>query len=117
MSFIVGTPLPKDLILIYSFSHIYGIGLYHSKITCKKAGFGLDSRGKDISYNQAKILEKIAENLPLALGQDLRRFEKERIYRLCDILSYRGLRHRKGLPVRGQRTHTNSKRRSTLTNY
>jgi len=59
MSFIVGTPLPKDLVLIYSLTHIYGIGLYQSKIICKKAGFGLDSRGKDINYIQAKNLEKI----------------------------------------------------------
>jgi len=112
MSFIVGTPLPKDLVLIYSLTHIYGIGLYQSKIICKKAGFGLDSRGKDINYIQAKNLEKIIYNLSLVLSQDLRRFKKEKIYRLCDIFSYRGLRHRKGLPVRGQRTHTNSKRRS-----
>lgn len=114
MSFIVGTPLPKDLILIYSFTHIYGIGLCQSKIICKKAGFGLDSRGKDIKYTQAKILEKIIDNTSLILGQDLRRFQKERIYRLCDIFSYKGLRHRKGLPVRGQRTHTNSKRRPAV---
>lgn len=114
MSFIIGTPLPNDLILIYSFAHIYGIGLCHSKKICKKAGFGLDSRGKDVSFEQAKVLEKISENSGLVLGQDLRRFEKERIHRLCRISTYRGLRHRKGLPVRGQRTHTNSKRRLFL---
>nr|QWK44960.1 ribosomal protein S13 [Protohalopteris sp.] len=111
MSFIIGTLLPSDLILIYSYAYIYGIGLYHSRIICKKVGFGLDSRGKDVNYTQAKALEKISENFGLVLGQDLRRFEKERIHRLCRIMSYRGLRHRKGLPVRGQRTHTNSKRR------
>nr|YP_011008403.1 ribosomal protein S13 [Syringoderma abyssicola]WBP70374.1 ribosomal protein S13 [Syringoderma abyssicola] len=111
MSYIIGTPLPKDKVLVYSLAHIYGIGLYQAKIICKKAGFGLDSRGKDLTPQQAKTIENIAEALPLVLGQDLRRFQKDKICHLCNISSYRGFRHRKGLPVRGQRTHTNAKRR------
>ena len=86
------------------------IGLSQPKILCRKAGFGQDCRGKNVSFSQGKILGNLAENTSLFLGSDLRRFRNDKIRRLCLMSSYRGLRHKKGLPVRGQRTHTNAKK-------
>nr|YP_009684016.1 ribosomal protein S13 [Lessonia spicata]QDP13840.1 ribosomal protein S13 [Lessonia spicata]QWK44649.1 ribosomal protein S13 [Lessonia spicata] len=114
MPFIIGTSIPEDKVLVQSVSHIYGIGLSQSKILCKKAGFGSDSRGSNVTFVKGKNLENLAEDTPLPLGADLRRFKNDKIRRLCALSTYRGLRHKKGLPVRGQRTHTNAKKRLIL---
>nr|YP_010156459.1 ribosomal protein S13 [Laminaria rodriguezii]QQY84972.1 ribosomal protein S13 [Laminaria rodriguezii] len=114
MPFIIGTSIPEDKVLVQAVSHIYGIGLSQSKILCKKAGFGSDSRGSHVTFVKGKNLENLAEATPLPLGADLRRFKNDKIRRLCVLSTYRGLRHRKGLPVRGQRTHTNAKKRPLL---
>lgn len=114
MPYIIGTSIPEDKVLVQSISNIYGLGLAQSKNLCKKAGFGSDSRGSDITFLKGKILENFAEATSLPLGADLRRFQNDKIHRLCSISTYRGSRHRKGLPVRGQRTHTNAKRRPSL---
>lgn len=111
MSYIVGTSLPKHKTLIYAVTSIYGIGIYKSKSICKKGGFGLDCKVSDLSLKQLSFLESIIDFSVSLTGSDLRRFNYNKIRHLCDIVSYRGVRHRKGLPVRGQRTHTNSKRR------
>ena len=112
MPFIIGTSIPEDKILVQSISNIYGIGLTHSKMLCKKAGFAQDSRGSDVTLSKGKILGGLADDTPFLIGPDLRRFQKDKIRHLCIISSYRGLRHKKGLPLRGQRTHTNGKKRS-----
>ena len=112
MPYIIGTSIPEDKVLVQSVSRIYGLGLSQSKNLCKKAGFGLDSRGSDVNFAKGKTLENLAEGTLLPLGADLRRFQNDKIRRLCVLSTYRGSRHRKGLPVRGQRTHTNSKKRS-----
>ena len=114
MPYIIGTSIPEDKVLVQSVAHIYGLGLTQSKNLCKKAGFGSDSRGKDVTFLKGKILENLAEATPLPLGADLRRFQNDKIRRLCILSTYRGSRHRKGLPVRGQRTHTNAKKRPLL---
>lgn len=114
MPYIVGTSIPEDKVLVQSVSNIYGLGLSQSKNLCKKAGFGSDSRGSHVSFAKSKFLENLAEATPLLLGADLRRFQNDNIKRLSAISTYRGLRHRKGLPVRGQRTHTNAKKRPIL---
>jgi len=111
MSYIVGTYLPNDKTLIYSLIRIYGVGLFRAKQICKGAGFGIDCRTSNISLKQIAGLESLVEASGFSLGSDLRRFNEEKIHHLCEIFSYKGFRHRKGLPVRGQRTHTNSKRR------
>lgn len=111
MPYIVGTSIPEDKVLVQSMGHIYGLGLSQSINLCKKAGFGSDSRGRHVSFTKGKILGNLAEATPLPLGADLRRFNNDKIKRLCSLSTYRGSRHRKGLPVRGQRTHTNAKKR------
>nr|YP_009092617.1 ribosomal protein S13 [Colpomenia peregrina]AIR12180.1 ribosomal protein S13 [Colpomenia peregrina] len=114
MPYIIGTSIPEDKVLVQSIAHIYGLGLSQSKNLCKKAGFGSDSRGRDVSFFKGKMIENLAEATPLPLGADLRRFQNDKIRRLCVLSTYRGSRHRKGLPVRGQRTHTNAKKRPLL---
>lgn len=114
MPYIVGTSIPEDKVLVQSVSRIYGLGLSQSKILCKKAGFGLDSRGSDVNFVKGKFLDNLAESSSFLLGADLRRFQRDKVMRLCNLSTYRGSRHRKGLPVRGQRTHTNAKKRPIL---
>ena len=114
MPYIIGTSIPEDKILVQSVAHVYGLGLSQSINLCKKAGFGSDSRGSDVSFSKGQILEKLVEVAPFPLGADLRRFQNDKIRRLCVLSTYRGSRHRKGLPVRGQRTHTNAKKRPSL---
>nr|YP_011008089.1 ribosomal protein S13 [Dictyotopsis propagulifera]WBP69955.1 ribosomal protein S13 [Dictyotopsis propagulifera] len=114
MSYIVGTYIFPQKAILFSLCKIYGINLSKSKAFCKKIGLGLDCKSSDLTIFQVKRLENLIESSSILLNDDLRRFNKEKIYRLYSILSYRGLRHRKGLPVRGQRTHTNSKRRPVI---
>nr|YP_010372554.1 ribosomal protein S13 [Myagropsis myagroides]UPE50191.1 ribosomal protein S13 [Myagropsis myagroides] len=112
MPFIIGTPIPDNKILVQSVAHIYGIGLSESKMLCKRAGFGDDSRGTHVTPEKSKLLEILVDNTDLLVGADLRRFQNDKIRRLYAIMTYRGLRHKKGLPVRGQRTHTNARKRA-----
>nr|YP_009330422.1 ribosomal protein S13 [Coccophora langsdorfii]ANS72194.1 ribosomal protein S13 [Coccophora langsdorfii] len=112
MPFIIGTPIPDNKILVQSVSHIYGIGLSKSKMLCQRAGFGDDSRGLNVTPHKSKFLENLMDKSNLLLGADLRRFQNDKIRKLYTIMTYRGLRHKKGLPVRGQRTHTNAKKRA-----
>ena len=114
MPYIIGTSIPEDKVLVQSVAHVYGLGLSQSINLCKKAGFGSDSRGSDVNFSKGQLLEKLVEANPLPVGADLRRFQNDKIRRLCVLSTYRGSRHRKGLPVRGQRTHTNSKKRPIL---
>lgn len=114
MSYIVGTSFPKEKLLTQILSGILGLGLYQITKVCRKAGLGPDCRAKDLTVSQWSALEKIVESLGAPTGVNLQRFRRDRVKRLCSIVSYRGLRHRRGLPVRGQRTHTNAKRRPIL---
>lgn len=111
MSYIVGTSLSREKTVVFSLCGIYGIGKNLSKLVCDKSGLSPDCYLKDLNNVQIKMVENAIEMLPNLWGKDLLRFQKDRIYRLYSISCYRGFRHRKGLPVRGQRTHTNSKRR------
>nr|QWE51002.1 ribosomal protein S13 [Phaeophyceae sp.] len=111
MPFIIGTSLAEDTGLVQSVAKVYGLGLAQSKTLCKQSGFGTDSRGHHLTFDKGKILEGFSEDTPLLFGPDLVRFNKDKIRKLCIMSAYRGVRHRKGLPVRGQRTHTNSKKR------
>ena len=110
MPFIVGTMLSSDKRLSESIRKVYGIGKTNSDLMRKNMGFGLDAKGKDLTEAKSFILGKMAEK-GLVLGSDLLRTREDKIKRLCLIKSYRGLRHKRGLPVRGQRTHSNGKKR------
>jgi small subunit ribosomal protein S13 len=107
---ISGVDLPRDKRIEIGLTYIYGIGLKASQKILQKAGINPDLRVKDLSNEDAaKIRSIIAADYKVegALRTDV----AMNIKRLMDIGSYRGLRHRRGLPVRGQRTHTNARTR------
>jgi small subunit ribosomal protein S13 len=110
MARIAGVDLPKDKRIEIGLTYIYGIGLKTAKDILASTGIGSDVRVKDLVDNDiSKLREYIDKNI--VVEGDLRREVALNIKRLIEIGSYRGLRHRKGLPVRGQRSKTNARTR------
>jgi len=110
MARIAGIDLPREKRIEISLQYIYGIGKKTAADICEKAGINADLRTKDLTEDDVrKIREAIEANFKVE--GDLRRENTMNIKRLMDLGCYRGLRHRKGLPVRGQRTHTNARTR------
>jgi small subunit ribosomal protein S13 len=107
---IAGVDLPRDKRVEIGLTYIYGIGLTRSKEILAKTGVSPDIRVKDLTDADVAKLRDAVESDYQVEG-DLRRLESMNIKRLMDIGSYRGRRHRVGLPVRGQRTRTNSRTR------
>ena len=120
MARISGIDLPPQKRVVIALQSIFGIGNKSAHDICAKAGIDLVTRTKDLTEDQTrKIREQIEGNHKVE--GDLRREVTMNIKRLMDLGCYRGLRHRKGLPVRGQRTHTNARtrkgpRRGTVAN-
>lgn len=110
MARIAGVDLPRDKRVEIGLTYIYGIGLTRSKAVLKATGVNPDTRVKDLSDADVAALRAEVEGNYQVEG-DLRRLESMNIKRLMDIGSYRGRRHRLGLPVRGQRTRTNARTR------
>lgn len=110
MARIAGIDLPRDKRVEIGLTYIYGIGLSRSKEILTKTGVNPDTRVKDLSDSEVATLRTTVESNYQIEG-DLRRWESMNIKRLVDIGSYRGRRHRLGLPVRGQRTRTNGRTR------
>ncbi|MDA0265356.1 MAG: 30S ribosomal protein S13 [Cyanobacteria bacterium] len=111
MARIAGVDLPRDKRVEIGLTYIYGIGLSRSKGILSKTGVSPDIRVRDLSDSDVASLRDAVENDDFQVEGDLRRWESMNIKRLMDIGSYRGRRHRAGLPVRGQRTRTNSRTR------
>ena len=110
MARIAGVDLPRDKRVEIGLTYIYGIGLTRSKEILAKTGVSPDIRVKDLTdVDVAKLRDAVESDYQVE--GDLRRLESMNIKRLMDIGSYRGRRHRAGLPVRGQRTRTNSRTR------
>ena len=110
MARLVGVDLPRDKRIEVGLTYIYGIGLTTSKKILAETGVNPDVRVKDLSEEDlGKLRDYIQENL--TVEGDLHREVSQNIKRLMDIGSYRGLRHRRGLPLRGQRTRTNARTR------
>ncbi|MBF2045825.1 MAG: 30S ribosomal protein S13 [Elainella sp. C42_A2020_010] len=110
MARIAGVDLPRDKRVEIGLTYIYGIGLTRSKQVLAKTGVNPDTRVKDLSDAEVASLREAVEGDYQVEG-DLRRWESMNIKRLMDIGTYRGRRHRLGLPVRGQRTRTNARTR------
>ena len=110
MARIAGVDLPRDKRLEIGLTYIYGIGLKTSKDILAKANVNPDIRVKDLSEEDAGKIRKVIESDYIVEG-DLRRETSLNIKRLMEIGSYRGIRHRRGLPVRGQKTKTNARTR------
>jgi small subunit ribosomal protein S13 len=107
---ISGIDIPRDKRAVIALTYIYGIGKTSSKQILIKAQVSQDIRMKDLTEDEVtRIRSIIAEDYEVE--GDMRRDVSMAIKRLMDIGSYRGLRHRKGLPVRGQRSHTNARTR------
>ena len=110
MSRIAGVDLPRDNRIEIALTYIYGIGLKSSKDILAATGVDPDIRVRDLTEDDISKLREAIDNSYRVEG-DLRRDVALDIKRLIEIGSYRGLRHRKGLPVRGQRTRTNARTR------
>jgi small subunit ribosomal protein S13 len=110
MARISGVDLPPQKRAVVSLTYIYGIGRSTAATIIAKAGIDPATRTRDLSEDQTRKLREIIETQYKTEG-DLRREVTMNIKRLMDLGCYRGLRHRKGLPVRGQRTHTNARTR------
>ena len=107
---LVGVDLPSDKRIEIALTYIYGIGLTTAKEIIAATGVDPDIRVKDLSEEDlAKLRDYIQNNLKVE--GDLHREVSQNVKRLMEIGCYRGLRHRRGLPVRGQRTHTNARTR------
>ena len=110
MARIAGVDLPREKRVEIGLTYIYGIGLSSSRKILEEAGVDPDIRVKDLSEEDAGKIRKIIDSEYMVEG-DLRREISMNIKRLMEIGSYRGIRHRRGLPVRGQKTKTNARTR------
>ena len=110
MARISGVDLPKNKRMEVALTYIYGIGQTRAKQILKNAGVSPDTRTDALADSEISAIRNIIDKDHRVEG-DLRRDISMSIKRLMDIGAYRGLRHRKGLPVRGQRTHTNGRTR------
>ena len=109
MLYLFESELPENKSVFFSLTYIYGLGKYNSDLVCKKIGFSKNLKIKDLSKEQIDLLAKTIESLNLNLGSDLKKFKLLIAKQLLTIKSNRGFRRHKGLPVRGQRTHTNAR--------
>ena len=110
MARIAGVDLPREKRVEIGLTYIYGIGKHTAKDILAKAEINPDTRVKDLTEDEAGRSRKIIE-ADYAVEGDLRREVSLNIKRLMEIGSYRGIRHRRGLPVRGQKTKTNARTR------
>ncbi len=110
MARIAGVDLPNDKRLEYGLTYIYGIGVKTSQEICEKTGISMDTRVKDLTEDQVAKLRNYIENQLIVEGE-LKSRVSMNIKKLGEIGCYRGIRHRKGLPVRGQSTKNNARTR------
>ncbi|MDJ0713454.1 MAG: 30S ribosomal protein S13 [Prochloraceae cyanobacterium] len=110
MARIAGVDLPRDKRVEIGLTYIYGIGLSRAQEIIAKTGVNPDTRVKDLTDEEVTTLRNFVES-NYEIEGDLKRWETMNIKRLIDIGTYRGRRHRQGLPVRGQRTRTNGRTR------
>ena len=110
MARIAGVDLPKNKKIEYALPYIYGIGLTTSRKILKDTGIDPNKRAYELTEEEVSILNKEIQNNYIVEGE-LRKIVQLNIKELMDLGCYRGLRHRKGLPVRGQRTKTNARTR------
>ena len=110
MARIAGVDLPRDKRMVIALTYIYGIGRTRAEMICELAEVDESRQVRDLTEEEVlKVRQAIDQNF--GVEGDLRREVAQNIKRKVDIGSYQGLRHRRGLPVRGQRTHTNARTR------
>ena len=109
MARIAGVDLPRNKRMIIALTYIYGIGPTVAEKILTNTKISVDTKTDDLTEDEINRLREEIERMPVE--GDLRRMEGQNIKRLMEINSYRGVRHRRGLPVRGQRTRTNARTR------
>ena len=110
MARIAGVDLPRNKRIEIALTYIYGIGRHAAQVVLNEAGISLDKKSDDLDENDVRRIRDAIEQNYRVEG-DLRRDVQLSIKRLVDLGAYRGMRHRRNLPVRGQRTHTNARTR------
>ncbi len=109
MVYLFESKLPENKSVFFSLTSIYGINKSSSYLICKTLGFSKNFKMKNLSKEQINKLVKIIEQLNLEISSDLKKTKMLVTKKFISIKSYKGLRRKQGLPVRGQRTHTNAK--------
>ncbi len=117
MVYLSETELPKNKSVYFALNQIYGLGKNKSFKICKKLGLCINYKVKNLLPEQVILLTKILESFKLQLSSDLRKKNSIILKNLTSLKTYRGLRLVKGLPVRGQRTHTNAKSAKRRKNF
>jgi len=106
-----GVDLPREKRVEIGLTYIYGIGRTTATKICAECNVNVDTRVKDLTEDEVNAIRDYIDKNQIMVEGDLRRERNQNVKRLMDIGCNRGLRHRKGLPVRGQRTHTNARTR------
>lgn len=109
MVYLFESKVPENKSVFFALTYIYGIGKANSFLISKKLGFSQNLKIKDLSKEQINQLLKALESLDIELASDLKKIKLLTTKKLISIKSYRGMRKTQGLPVRGQRTHTNAR--------
>ncbi len=107
---LMGVDIPNDRATVVSLTYLYGVGSHTARELCHKAGIDPRAKARDMNEDELARLAALLDKDYVVEGQ-LRRQTAQNVSRLRDIACYRGLRHRRGLPVRGQRTRTNARTR------
>lgn len=108
MVYLFESELPENKAVSFAMTRVFGIGQSNSNLICKNLGFSKNLKIKDLTKEQIYKLTQFFESFNLVVLGDLKKIKSLNKTRLFSIKSYRGLRLRQGLPVRGQRTHTNA---------
>jgi len=109
MIYLLETKLPENKSVFFALTNVYGIGKNTASFLCKKLGFSVNLKTKDLTPEQVGELLQLVDSSNLILNNELKKLRSLTLKSLISIKSYRGLRRVRGLPVRGQRTHTNAK--------
>lgn len=109
MLYVLETKLPENKSVVFALTKVYGIGEKTAYSICKKLGFSINLKTKDLTQEQVEEIIQLVDSLNLTLNNELKKLRSLNLKTLISIKSYRGLRRVRGLPVRGQRTHTNAK--------
>ena len=110
MARLAGVDIPRDKRVVIALTYIYGVGRTTSQLVCDQTGMSRDTRVRDLTEEEVSRLRAFVDQ-NLKVEGDLRREVSQNIKRKMEIGNYEGLRHRRGLPVHGQRTRTNARTR------
>jgi small subunit ribosomal protein S13 len=117
MLYFLETKLSEHKSVYFALTKIYGIGQKTAFIICKKLGFSVNLKVKDLTQEQVVNMLKLIGSLNLTLNNELKKLKSLTLKKLISVKSYKGLRRVRGLPVRGQRTHTNAKSARKFRHY